>query len=261
MYAFNSVFTPSAVIDRYWALLAGLSHQILCHELPTRPSQYLCRRGLPLPGNRTVSMDYHQPARRSASHGPLDQNYTVEAQQRFYPSTPFLLTSPAPLESMLKKTTETGDIGLFSISPVRSTSASHVPRRPRAGWAEVITEPSPISSVEALDLIDDRRSLPSYRDSTSEIVSLDEFDSIYPQPQPQSAHEVTRGESSTASMDERADKLSSTKRAFRDHPNGAVSYDFLEDTHGGLTDVPPVSGHVPATPPSGPKNRQADVSG
>jgi hypothetical protein len=218
-------------------------------------------------------MDHLQLTRRSASHGPLDQNYTVEAQQRFCLSpsssraqlramgTPFLLTSPAPLESMLKKTTETGDIGLFSISPVRSISASHIPRRPRAGWAEVIAEPSPISSAEALDLIDDRRSLPSYRDSTSEIISLDESDSIYPRPQPQSAYKVTRGGSSTASMDERADKLSPTERAFRDYPTGAVFYGLLEDTHGGLTDVPPVSGRVTATLTSGPKKRQADVSG
>lgn len=210
----------------------GFSLQI-SHETPTRPGQYLCPRGLPLLGNRTVAMEHLQPARRSASHGPLDQNYTVEAQQRSSPPpslsraqlreirTPFVLTSPAPLESMLKKTTETGDIGLFSISPVRSISASRVSKRPMSGWGEtVVTEVSPISSVEALDLIDDRRSLPSYRDSTSEIVSLDEFDNIYPQPQPRPTNQVTRGGSSVIRMEERAGQPSSIARVFKTRQAG-----------------------------------------
>jgi hypothetical protein len=91
------------------------------------------------------------------------------------------------LESILRKTTETGDIGLFSFSigSARNTSALHNQTRPRQegvtgkGEDESAAARS-FSAVDAErpDTTDDRRSLPSYRDSTSEAISLYGSDSV-----------------------------------------------------------------------------------
>ncbi|KAH6845380.1 hypothetical protein B0I37DRAFT_183280 [Chaetomium sp. MPI-CAGE-AT-0009] len=228
-------------------------------------------------------MDLLQPERRSASHGSLDDNSVVEAQQRppvpLSPSraqfrankAPFHLASPAPLGSMLKKTTETGDIYLFSSNPLHSISASHISSEPKLGWGELTsTERSPIDSVETPDLIDDRRSLPSYRNGTSEIVSLDEFDSKYSQPQQLSIHPLARVSSrydqrsssftSTISMDERDGQLSPIKHFFQAYPTDTVSHSSSEDTHDGRGDVPPVPGPPPVTPTSVLETSQADTS-
>jgi hypothetical protein len=210
-------------------------------------------------------MDHPQPTPRSASQGPLDHNYTVKAQRRSHTSpspsrtqlrakaAPFLLTSPAPLESMLRKTTETGDIGLFSIDSIRSVSASHVSRSPKSAWSEpTIAKPSPASSVRALDLIDDRRSLPSYRGSMSETVSVEEYDGIYSQSQSRPSNQGTRSGSPTISMEERAEQLSPIEHVFR-------GYSTSEETLDGLGDEP-VPGPPPATPTSLSKTRQVGAS-
>ncbi len=105
-------------------------------------------------------MDRFQPTKRSASHGPLDRARGGNAS--------FLL-SPAPLDTMLRKTTETGDIGMFSIGPTRSLGRSRLPATPeptRHKPASVM--PPRIMGVQGLDVADDRRTLPSYRHSNSE---------------------------------------------------------------------------------------------
>ena len=138
-------------------------------------------------------MDQPRKPKRSASDGSLHRSYSASSlpQQRPGPSHPFLrpplrsvnenslLISPGPLESMLKKTTETGDIGIFSIRPPRppapyhASTAHHAPPRSRSAFAEA-NAPRPRTRGSGGDSIlrDDRRRLPSYRDTASEIISM-----------------------------------------------------------------------------------------
>ncbi|UKZ51649.1 hypothetical protein TrVGV298_005410 [Trichoderma virens] len=86
-----------------------------------------------------------------------------------------LLRSPDPLESMLKTTTETGDIGIFSIGPHSSSASFARPKRSRSHPRETIL-PLPARS-SAYDEgyychPDGHKRLRSYRDTTSEIISL-----------------------------------------------------------------------------------------
>ncbi|TGO81950.1 hypothetical protein BPOR_0963g00040 [Botrytis porri] len=71
---------------------------------------------------------------------------------------------PKGFESMLKTTTETGDIGLFSIKPSRLPQTSHaLPRRGNGGYRENDLQRSrPTFSPYGVPLVDDRRRLPSY---------------------------------------------------------------------------------------------------
>ncbi len=129
-------------------------------------------------------MEHTRAARRSFSHGPLVCG--ASAHPEAFPRLPnprrplqsldantLFLASPAPLESLLKKTTETGDIGFFSIGSVRSVNASHGLVPPKIPWHPPAKPEAPRVNVEeGPDLTDDRRSLPSYRESTSEIASL-----------------------------------------------------------------------------------------
>ncbi|KAK3394725.1 hypothetical protein B0H63DRAFT_56048 [Podospora didyma] len=137
-------------------------------------------------------MEQLHTARRSASHGALNRSYAADHYHcpRVPPSHAFsrplrsvtenasILPSPGPLESMLKTTTETGDIGLFSIKPTRSTATFHGSLRRRRMYSA--PRPVGISSsdvVETSSLRDDRRHLPSYRDTASEIISMYASDS------------------------------------------------------------------------------------
>jgi hypothetical protein len=77
------------------------------------------------------------------------------------------------LASLLRKTTETGDIGLFSIGSARSLDAFHKPVRPNLAQPKSASaKPPPIKAPEEPDLTDDRKTLPSYRDSTVGITPL-----------------------------------------------------------------------------------------
>ena len=133
-------------------------------------------------------MERTRATRRSISHGPLVRSSSVDPEP--FPRLPntrrplqsldantLFLVSPAPLESVLKKSTETGDIGFFSIGSVRSVDAflgpmpRKVPRHPPTN-----VEAPLVKVAEGTDLTDDRRSLPSYRESTSEIASLYDSD-------------------------------------------------------------------------------------
>lgn len=142
-------------------------------------------------------MDLEQTRQRSASHSSLHSaysrhggrpgNYSLPISRppsqrrplRSLNETASILRSPGPLESMLKTTTETGDIGIFSISPHPSLppqpATYHQPSRPRPHLRDANLLPPPRSRMAYNDgyYHDDRRRLPSsYRDTTSEIISL-----------------------------------------------------------------------------------------
>lgn len=78
------------------------------------------------------------------------------------------LDPAASADGMLRKTTETGNIGLFSINIGRPTAL-----RPRASLGDLRQPHRQISrSSDRPSGHDDRKRLPSYRDSTSEIISM-----------------------------------------------------------------------------------------
>lgn len=87
--------------------------------------------------------------------------------------SPALLRSPGPLESMLKTTTETGDIGIFSIRP-NSSALFDRPHRPRSHPRDVdLLLPARSSYDENYyHHSDDHKRLRPYCDTTSEIISL-----------------------------------------------------------------------------------------
>lgn len=133
-------------------------------------------------------MDHEDFRQRSASSSSLQSTYRAHggsrnfstprqaAQKRPYHSlneTSAILRSPGPLESMLKTTTETGDIGIFSIKPSPSSLPHRRPPRPSYDTADATLHSRPPSTrPENRPPFDDRRILPSYRDTASEIISL-----------------------------------------------------------------------------------------
>ncbi|KAI6510898.1 hypothetical protein MCOR13_000823 [Pyricularia oryzae] len=136
-------------------------------------------------------MEGIRATRRAASHGAL--NVAYNSQARPTPRSllrqgsqahladaneyPALLPLPGPLESMLKTTTETGDIGTFSIRP--SATFHQLPRQHAAFWDDG-SRSTPQRQTESVERSggrvrreDDRRRLPSYRDpSTPDIISM-----------------------------------------------------------------------------------------
>ncbi|KAH8602570.1 hypothetical protein B0O99DRAFT_498759, partial [Bisporella sp. PMI_857] len=83
---------------------------------------------------------------------------------------------PKAFQSMLKTTTETGDIGMFSIKPPRVPHPPSSPRRMQGAYGESGSQSSqrprnyPSYGPSG---VDDRRRLPSYvRDASSEIISM-----------------------------------------------------------------------------------------
>jgi hypothetical protein len=130
-------------------------------------------------------MDLASTRKRSASHGSLHSSFRPPGRQNSVHSPSFhkplrsvhenntLLPSPGPLESMLKTTTETGDIGIFTIKPVTTSSSfHHLPgTRPRFAEPNGSSTPSSLEADESSPK-DDRRRLPSYRDTASEIISM-----------------------------------------------------------------------------------------
>lgn len=76
-------------------------------------------------------------------------------------------------ESMLKTTTETGEIGLFSIKPSRVPQPINIPRRTRGAYTESPSYRPRNFQPYGPTGIDDRRRLPSYtRDASSEVISM-----------------------------------------------------------------------------------------
>lgn len=134
-------------------------------------------------------MDPARLRQRSASHTSLRSQYRYQTRMINYtnPRPPAqrrplrsvnenvaLLRSPGPLESMLKTTTETGDIGIFSIRPNSSAQFARPSRsRSHARDADLLL-PMRTSGYDENYYChpDDHRKLRSYRDTTSEIISL-----------------------------------------------------------------------------------------
>lgn len=131
-------------------------------------------------------MEQHRFPKRSTSHGTLRGGYGYHGRPSPRPSSshpvrPFhkplrsvnenssLLPSPGALESMLKTTTETGDIGIFSIKPITT------PRR-RGTFSDMgqslQPQPRPRRSVDELYGHYHRN-----RDTTSELLSMYTCDS------------------------------------------------------------------------------------
>ncbi|KAI1120922.1 hypothetical protein F5Y10DRAFT_289134 [Nemania abortiva] len=133
-------------------------------------------------------MEQHRFPRRSASHGVLRSSYSSHGGPGFGapPLRPLhkplrsvnensvLLHSPGALESMLKTTTETGDIGIFSIKSVPPS-----PLRPKDTPPEVgRPHPKPRRSVDNLYRHNPPGRPPSHRDATSEVFSVYRSDSL-----------------------------------------------------------------------------------
>ncbi|KAJ4397197.1 hypothetical protein N0V93_001421 [Gnomoniopsis smithogilvyi] len=134
-------------------------------------------------------MSHEEPhvARRSASQGSLGGTHANSTRAILDISTtahhpvPYFkplrsirehghtfLDPAASADGMLRKTTETGDIGLFSIKTGRPTAL-----RPRASLGDLRQPHRQFSrSSDRPPGHDDRKRLPSYRDSTSEIISM-----------------------------------------------------------------------------------------
>ncbi|EHK40922.1 uncharacterized protein TrAtP1_004304 [Trichoderma atroviride] len=135
-------------------------------------------------------MDAARLRQRSASHSSLRSQYRYQSRMINYTNprppaqrhplrrvneNPALLRSPGPLESMLKTTTETGDIGIFSIRPNSSSAPFDRPHRPRLHPRDVdLLLPARSSGYDENYYYhsDDHKRLRPYRDTTSEIISL-----------------------------------------------------------------------------------------
>ncbi|KAF5020626.1 hypothetical protein F66182_7333 [Fusarium sp. NRRL 66182] len=137
-----------------------------------------------------VAMDLKNAKNRSTSQTSLHSTYrahetlsgTPRLRSPSQPRLPFqslnetsaLLRSPGPLESMLKTTTETGDIGVFSIKPSQSSSTRHhhTPRSTIDSRSAKRPAHPDTEGVEDCRVCDDRKFLPSNRDTNSELISL-----------------------------------------------------------------------------------------
>ncbi|KAJ3573223.1 hypothetical protein NPX13_g4778 [Xylaria arbuscula] len=133
-------------------------------------------------------MEQHRFPRRSASHGTLRSGYSshggpapgplpfrpLHKPLRSVNENSVLLHSPGALESMLKTTTETGDIGIFTIRPVPPS-----PLIPRDTISEIGRPHSkPHRTVDILHRQNQAMRPPSHRDTTSEVFSVYGTDSL-----------------------------------------------------------------------------------
>ncbi|KAH8675393.1 hypothetical protein BX600DRAFT_534851 [Xylariales sp. PMI_506] len=124
-------------------------------------------------------MEPHRPPGRSASHGAL-RSHSVRSVNHDRPlhkplrsvnENSSLLTSPGALQSMLKTTTETGNIGLFSIKSVPDANLDLA----YLGCDTVEYIKKSCASSRSTDDIKkrgNRAQLASHRDTTSEIISM-----------------------------------------------------------------------------------------
>ena len=134
-------------------------------------------------------MEHYRPPKRSVSHGTLRGSYAYHGRPspssshhvrplhkplRSVNENSSLLPSPGALESMLKTTTETGDIGIFSIKPITS------PQR-RGTFSDMgqslRPQPRPRRSVDELYGHYHRSRHPGNRDTTSELLTMYTSDS------------------------------------------------------------------------------------
>ena len=94
---------------------------------------------------------------------------------------------PRSFQGMLKTTTETGDIGMFSIKPSRIPQALNSPRSNSMSYVEGVQKPRHNFQPYGVPIVDDRRRLPSYsKDTTSEAIAL------YQSSSPRPGHQVAQ---------------------------------------------------------------------
>ncbi|RYP47265.1 hypothetical protein DL768_006649 [Monosporascus sp. mg162] len=120
-------------------------------------------------------MDHHRLPRRSASHGTLRGSYAYHGRPgtgpfhkplRSVSENSTFLPPPGALEGMLKTTTETGDIDIFSIKLVTS------PKR-RGTFTDIgQPQPPPCRSIDEAHGRYSRGRFPGPRDTTPEILSM-----------------------------------------------------------------------------------------
>lgn len=79
---------------------------------------------------------------------------------------------PRGFEGMLKTTTETGDIGMFSIKPSRLPHSFSTPRRPSVPVDNGIPRVKQTFQPYGVPSVDDRRRLPSYTRAASDAMSM-----------------------------------------------------------------------------------------
>lgn len=135
-----------------------------------------------------MKMEQYRFPRRSVSHGTLRSSYSshgclgigpppirpLHKPLRSVNENSVLLHSPGALESMLKTTTETGDIGIFTIKSIPPS-----PLGPRGTISNVgHPHPRPRRSVDNLCRHNPAMRPPSHRDATSEVFSVYGSDSI-----------------------------------------------------------------------------------
>ncbi|KAI1118850.1 hypothetical protein F5Y14DRAFT_461644 [Nemania sp. NC0429] len=135
-----------------------------------------------------MNMEPYRFPRRSASHGTLRSSYSshgcpgagpppirpLHKPLRSVNENSVLLHSPGALESMLKTTTETGDIGIFTIKPIPPS-----PLGPRGTASNVgHPHPRPRRSVDNLCRHSPAMRPPSHRDATSDVLSVYGSDSL-----------------------------------------------------------------------------------
>ncbi|KAK4239832.1 hypothetical protein C8A03DRAFT_42611 [Achaetomium macrosporum] len=108
---------------------------------------------------------------RAVSHGALGRSSATEHLVQSTSGDALLLASPVQFKSMLRKTTETEDIGLFPIGSVRSLGVVHVPARPRLPFCGSTTVRVSTWGLEDSEVKHDRRGLPLGLDRTSETMS------------------------------------------------------------------------------------------
>lgn len=122
--------------------------------------------GRPASRDRSAS-DTFAMRPRTAGEDPPSQGPSRRPDENRSPST-----LPKGFESMLRISTETGDIGMFSIKPSRVPQSS-TPRRSAAYNENGFQRPRQAFQPFGVPDVDDRRRLPSYaRDATSEVVSM-----------------------------------------------------------------------------------------
>lgn len=118
--------------------------------------------------NRTPSN--HHSNRSPATH---DRGSTQHGGSRKPDENRNTLDMSKGLGGMLKTTTETGDIGLFSIKPSRVPLPVNSPRRASGPYSDDGMRRPRQFQPYGVPNSDDRRRLPSYaRDATSEVISM-----------------------------------------------------------------------------------------
>lgn len=117
--------------------------------------------------------------KRSVSQGTLRNSYACPGRPLHKPlrsvnENSVLLSSPGSLGGMLKTTTETGDIGIFSIKPAKTTCEVALASGTRGGHDPALhpLRRLPYQSLENIHHRDDHNKPPSYRDTASEILSM-----------------------------------------------------------------------------------------